>query len=317
MYWPTENPHTEQVLRHLADIGAGRCDITDEVIANEADADMRQILVGLLVLHEDLLYAQELHGKAEAARAAVSAERERLLEERQRAITARDDFLAMASHELRTPLSTLELQVGALSRTLDAATSAETADRSHARARDQLAVVRRQVARMTRLVAEMLDVSRIATGHLELHRAEVDLGELVGHVVERFGEDIARRKVEVTVRSDDRIRGEWDSSRIDQVITNLLSNALKYGAGEPVTLTVTRSNGNARLDVTDHGIGISEEDQRTIFAPFKRAAGTWQYGGLGVGLWICRQIVSLHGGTLSVVSRPHDGARFTAVLPCR
>jgi signal transduction histidine kinase len=256
------------------------------------------------------VYAQQLHAGADAARAVVADERER-------AIAARDEFVAMASHELRTPLTTLELQVSALSKTLDEATAGVRPERAHSRAQSQLVVVRRQVNRLTRLVAEMLDVSRITTGHLDLHRSEVDLGELVSHVVERFGEEIARRKSDVTVCVDATVRGSWDASRIDQVVTNLLSNALKYGEGKPIALTVARSGDAGRLEVKDHGIGIPLADQATIFAPFARAAGTWQYGGLGVGLWICHQIVTLHGGSLSVESRPREGSSFIAVLPCR
>lgn len=316
MYWPIDNPHTEQVLQHLVDIGAGRCEITDEIIEREADLDTRQILVGLLCLHEDLVYAKDLQRRAEEARAVVAAEREQLLAEREHAIKARDDFLAMASHELRTPLSTLVLQVGSLAKTLDSL-AGEPLEQAQARAQRQLGVVRRQVDRLTRLVAEMLDVSRISTGRLELHRSEVDLGSLVDDVVERFGEDITRRHVDVRVHADGTVCGSWDASRIDQLITNLLSNALKYGDGKPITITVRRSGDDARLEVLDRGIGISEADQRTIFRPFARAASTWHYGGLGVGLWICQQIVVLHGGSLSVVSRPREGASFSAVLPCR
>jgi signal transduction histidine kinase len=298
---------------HLADIGAGRCTITDEVIVAEPDPNMSQILLGLLVLHEDLAYANRLRAEAEAARASVAEERERLLEERRIALGARDQFLAVASHELRTPLSTMSLLVDNFSTILTAVGREEPVP-SEVLTR-HLPMLQRQLARLATLVLEMLDVSRITGRGLDLVPASVDLAAIVREVVDRFGLESERRQVKIELDAEGPVQGTWDGGRLDQVVTNLVSNALKFGAGQRVEISLRGEERRATLVVRDRGIGIPPDERDKIFAPFARAVAARHHAGLGLGLWITQQIVVASGGSITVDSQPGEGSTFTVELP--
>jgi signal transduction histidine kinase len=164
------------------------------------------------------------------------------------------------------------------------------------------------------LVNQMLDVSRIQVGRLDLQREPVDLAELVRDVVGRHGDEAERAGCELTVWAE-RARGLWDPMRIDQVVTNLLANALKYGAGAPVQLKVAIAGSWARLTVTDHGIGIAAKERGRLFQRWGRLAHERHYAGLGLGLWIAQQIVEQHGGRIDFESQPNAGATFIVDLP--
>jgi signal transduction histidine kinase len=230
----------------------------------------------------------------------------------QQAIRVRDDFLSIASHELKTPLTSLKLQVQGLLMMPPA--SLDHADA--ARFNQTLEVVDRQVVRLDKLIANLLDVSRIAAGRLVIDPTETDLSTLVQDVTRQFEPQLARWNCKLQARIEGSVTGWWDAPRIDQVVTNLLSNAIKYGSGKPIELSVESTADRARLTVRDHGIGISVEDQRRIFGRFERAASL-SYGGLGLGLFISSQIVRAHGGTISVESAPDVGSVFVVDLPRR
>ena len=226
------------------------------------------------------------------------------------AIGLREDFLSVASHELRTPLTSLRLEVENLLRFARRSAGQAAGDVIQRTER-----IDAQAARLNHLIDELLDVSRIASGRLELKIEEVDLVAVVGEVRTRLGDEARRRGCVLDVRGLERAVGAWDASRLDQVITNLLSNAIKYGAGKPVEITVDVTGDRAVLAVHDHGLGISAEDQDRIFRRFERAASSRNYAGIGLGLWIVKQIVDALGGTVSVDSRPELGATFTVELP--
>jgi signal transduction histidine kinase len=308
--WGGSNP-TDRILLHLAEIGAGRCSITDDSIVAEPDLDMRQVLLGLLVLHEDLSYASQQRTEAEMELRLVAMERERLLEKRREAVEARDHFLAVAAHELRTPLATLTLLVDHL-----VAMRVPTLDFDPVIGQgQQLTMLKRQVERLSALVVEMLDISRITSGHLDLVPGPVDLRDVVREVIDRVDLEIQRRHVEVSVDAPEPVRGFWDAARVDRVVTNLMANALKYGAGRPVEVSVRAEGSWALVVIRDHGVGIPEEEQSKIFGPFARAVTARHHAGLGLGLWISEQIVEASGGRITVDSRPEEGSTFTVELP--
>jgi signal transduction histidine kinase len=178
-----------------------------------------------------------------------------------------------------------------------------------------LQATEKQVRRLMRLVDDVLDVSQLQAGRLELHLERVDLPAILAEVVKRFEQSIAQSGSQVVVRAGAPVVGLWDRSRVDQVVANLLGNALKFGEGKPIELSVVRRAGAAELSVEDHGIGISPERLPHIFERFERAVPTQHYGGLGLGLYIVRSITEALGGTVRAESTPGLGSRFTVVLP--
>jgi signal transduction histidine kinase len=238
---------------------------------------------------------------------------EALAEDLKRAVRIRDDFLSIAGHELKTPLSALKLHIQSLQQHAEKGLFGAPDPRLG----ERLAKASNQVSRLTRLVSELLDVSRISTGRLDLQLEDVDLPELLGDVIDRFSEELNRSGCRISLRSAAHVRGAWDRLRLDQVITNLIGNAIKYGSGKPIEVSVEEQSEVARLTVRDHGIGIPPEDKDRIFGRFERAVSERHYGGLGLGLWITHQIVQAHGGTIALQSAPGEGSSFTVELPRR
>jgi signal transduction histidine kinase len=176
-------------------------------------------------------------------------------------------------------------------------------------------IMRRQVRRLSDLINDLLDVARISGGRLKLHFEEVELASLVRDVVSRFELEAERLGARIEVRADVTFVGRWDRLRLEQVVTNLLSNALKYGAGKPIHVGVEAQGGQARLTVRDEGIGIEPRLRARIFEKFERAVSDRHYGGLGLGLYISRQIIETLGGSIEVESTLGQGATFTVLLP--
>ncbi|MCE9668741.1 PAS domain-containing sensor histidine kinase [Myxococcus stipitatus] len=229
----------------------------------------------------------------------------------QEAVRVRDEFLSVASHELKTPLTVLGLRLQAFAR----AAQADPDGAWMARHGRELQGMLRQVMRLAGLVNGLLDVSRIGTGRLKLEYEQVDLGELVQDVAARHQLEAERAGCVLEVRAEGPTVGLWDRMRLEQVVTNLVSNALKYGAGLPVRMGVSREEGRARLTVRDEGIGISPEAQARIFHKFERAVSERNYGGLGLGLYVSRTLVEAMGGVIRVESLPGAGATFVVELP--
>ncbi|WP_143195500.1 ATP-binding protein [Archangium sp. Cb G35] len=239
------------------------------------------------------------------------AERERLLVELREAVRLRDEFLSVASHELRTPLTPLSLRLQGLERSIRAEPGSPLA----ARLGKEVDVMRRQVKRLSDLVNGLLDVSRITTGRMKLLLEEVELTEVTREVLARFQSEAQHARCALILDTDGPVSGQWDRLRLEQVLTNLLSNALKYGAGKPVHLHVEQREDRARLVVRDEGIGIHPEAMGRIFNRFERGVSERHYGGLGLGLYVTRQILAAMGGTVTAESTPAQGATFTVELP--
>ncbi|MEZ4296041.1 MAG: HAMP domain-containing sensor histidine kinase [Polyangiaceae bacterium] len=169
--------------------------------------------------------------------------------------------------------------------------------------------------RLDHLVTELLDVSRIAAGRLDLQTRGVDLAAIARAVVERFEDDARSRGAKLSCEAPIPVIGTWDELRIDQIVTNLLSNALKYGRGSPIIVRVHGTPQEAILEVHDGGAGVPEEAQDRIFERFERMPTAGTIAGFGLGLWIVRQIVERHGGTIRLVSRLGQGSTFIVTLP--
>jgi signal transduction histidine kinase len=238
-------------------------------------------------------------------------ENSRLYTDARAAIEVRDRFLSIASHELKTPLASSSLMIGGLARL---ARAGRLESLTNEKLLERFAAIERQTDRLGTLINDLLDVSRINAGRLVLERAPMDLAEMVQEVVNRFEEFAERARCQLTFEAEGSVTGLWDRNRLDQVATNLIVNALKYGAGKPVHVQVRHVDDRALIAVTDHGPGLQEKDRDRIFEQFERAASV-NYGGLGLGLWIVRQVVDAHGGQVFVESTVGQGATFTVLLP--
>jgi signal transduction histidine kinase len=226
------------------------------------------------------------------------------------AVRARDEFLSIAGHELRTPLTSLQLTVQGLLRQAN-----RDLQQPASRLVTKLALAEQLVRRQGRLIEDLLDVSRIAEGRLALEVEDFDLGELITEIVARCSDEATHAGCQIAFERGQPVRGRWDRARVEQVLVNLVSNAMKYGRGAPIEIHLQATDTHARVTVVDHGIGITASDQARIFERFFRANSGAHFGGFGLGLWISREIVIALKGTLSVTSKPGDGATFTVELP--
>ncbi|ABA74390.1 MULTISPECIES: hybrid sensor histidine kinase/response regulator [Pseudomonas] len=232
--------------------------------------------------------------------------------ELEQAVRMRDDFMSIVAHEVRTPLNglILETQLRKMHLARDNA-AAFTLDKMHAMVdRDE-----RQIKSLIRLIEDMLDVSRIRTGKLSIRPSRFDLAQLVGSLLENFAQQIEAAETEVSFTAAEPVEGQWDEFRIEQVVSNLLTNALRYGGKSPIQVRVYREGNEARVEVQDQGIGISEENQKRIFQQFERVSAKTVVAGLGLGLFISEQIVAAHGGSIVVESKINEGALFRVCLP--
>ncbi|WP_309677264.1 hybrid sensor histidine kinase/response regulator [Pseudomonas sp.] len=232
--------------------------------------------------------------------------------ELEQAVRMRDDFMSIVAHEVRTPLNglILETQLRKMHLARDNA-AAFTLDKMHAMVdRDE-----RQIKSLIRLIEDMLDVSRIRTGKLSIRPTRFDLSALVRSLLQNFAPQVDAAESSVTLEAEQPVVGNWDEFRIEQVISNLLTNALRYGAKSPITVKVYSESGQARVEVRDLGIGIGEENQKRIFQQFERVTAKHAVAGLGLGLFISEQIVAAHGGSITVESRIGEGALFRVCLP--
>jgi c-di-GMP phosphodiesterase len=255
-------------------------------------------------------------GEEALQRAREAADRERAAAERERqleqAVKARDEFLGIASHELKTPLTSLELQVASLLRLAALHPGLAVSDD---RIQSKCESIVRQVGRLTGLINNLIDVGRITSGRLRLEPERVDLGEIVRGVVERAQEAIRRSGSEVVLAMPAAVVGTWDRARLEAVVMNLVTNAVKFGSGKPIEISVQTTESRAVLTVRDQGIGVSAEDRKRIFERFERAVSQRHFGGFGLGLWVAREAVEAHGGTIRVETRAGAGSEFTVELP--
>jgi PAS domain S-box-containing protein len=237
------------------------------------------------------------------------AEMERVeLAKAEEAIRLRDEFLSLAAHELKTPLTVLQLQLDTLHNRVD---------ESGLRTAAKLQRASRSSERLANLVESLLDVSRIATGRFELDIKEFDIVESVSNVVDGLRPSAESARCDLTLDAAGTVVGAWDRVRLEQALTNLIANAIKYGAGKPIAVSVRRHGGEVMLQVRDHGPGVPETELERLFRRFERAASIRNYGGLGLGLYFIQAIVDAHGGSVTAHNMPDGGARFQITLPLR
>lgn len=262
-------------------------------------------VLGLLSHRAELRFSQtdQVFLEELAARAALALENARLLRETKAAL----ELLGVASHDLGNPLNALQLQLTRLRRA-----PPEDAEQL----REGLGSALRHTQRLGRLLHNLLDLSRLSSGRLELELAEVDLAELVREAAERHAEQAREAGSPLRLDLEAGVVGRWDRLRLERVLTNLLSNAFKHAHGQPIDIQVRSREGRVRLQVSDHGPGIAQEEQPFIFERFhKRGTRGERKAGFGLGLYIVRQLVEAHGGSVCVHSVPGKGATFIVELP--
>jgi signal transduction histidine kinase len=227
------------------------------------------------------------------------------------ALKSKYAFLGMVAHELRTPMTSLSL-VAQLLIYGDELGVSEGPPPDWKKRVESVSV---HVARMARITSQLVEVTRVQDGEVRLHPKPFDLAELVRDIVERFELELERAQSPLLLTVKGNTRGIWDAERLDHVVTNLVSNALKYGPGRPIRVTIEGGDETITLTIRDHGKGICPEDRARIFERFERGSRTHDVSGLGLGLWIVRSMVHAHSGEVSVESPPGRGACFRVVLP--
>ena len=261
-----------------------------------------------LAIYASVAY-RRLRFREQALREATAVAQERARSSDQ-ALQARDEFLSVASHELRTPLTALKLQTERALRK-----PPHPALASGGAGRETLEGIQRQIERLSGLVDTLLDATMLSDTRPTLHRSDMDLAPLVRQLVERHQPLASGQGCSLTVWAESSVVANVDQERLEQVVVNLISNAIKFGHGKPVLVSVTATAGWARVSVRDQGIGIAPEDHRRIFERFQRAASSRNYGGLGLGLWVSHRLVEEMQGSLTVDSHAGEGATFTVELP--
>lgn len=250
----------------------------------------------------------ELYANLQRSEQELKASRGKL----ENAVRARDELLSVCSHELRTPVASMKLQTQMTKRNLS---KGDPLALSPERMKKLVEQADRQLDRLVRLIEEMLDFSRVQAGRLKLHLETVELATLIKEIVERFEPQAQAANCDLKVNITKPITGRWDPIRLEQLVTNLLGNAIKYAAGKPIQISLEQNDFGARLSVKDEGIGIDRENFERIFEPYERAVSLSNFSGLGMGLYISKKVVDSHRGRIGLTSEVGKGSIFTVELP--
>lgn len=229
-------------------------------------------------------------------------------------IKARDEFLSIASHELKTPLTLSLLQI---QRALHNIRNVSLANFSVQKLMDMLESVEQQTDRLSKMISDLSNVSLITTGRMKLEPTEIDLASIVKEAVEHVKLSMRKPDYPITVGIKGACVGIYDKVRIVQVITNLLTNAIKYGDNKPIDVKIEKKSEKYHIIVQDHGLGIPKNMQNKVFGRFERGNGHGNIKGLGVGLYISHQIITAHEGKIHLKSKQGKGSTFIVELPAR
>lgn len=273
----------------------------------EASKDLLQINLQSEQDNVATLVQEITSRKAELEKALILAEHAKL--EAQLALSLREEFISLASHELKTPLTSLTLQTQMVQHKLS-----QNQEVSRPQLTKLITTYEVQLKRLTRIISDMLDISRIRAGKLELEKTEIDLEHTLKQVVDLA---MSIERISINLVTEGPLVGQWDSFRVEQAILNLVTNAIKYGRGRPVAITLAVLNDKAQITVADQGIGIKQEHLERIFLRFERAVGLNEFAGLGLGLYITKQIVEAHQGRIFVESIYGEGSTFKIELPLK
>ncbi len=299
----------ERHLEIMQELGCVSCILVPVIARNKVHGSIA-LVSGVSGRHfdsQDLALAEEL-----GRRAGIAIDNALLFEASQKAIRTRDEFLSIASHELKTPITSLKLQLQMTRRSVKPDQGILPSAEKIAKVLDVSSI---QVNRLTALVEDLLDVSRIQSGKLTYSFEDTDLSALVREMSERFAEQLKVAGCELRIEANQSVMVQCDRFRFEQIIINLLSNAAKYAAGKPVEVCIRRSGDIAQIIVKDYGMGIPAAKLEKIFERFERAVSASNISGLGLGLYITREIVKAHHGVIRAQSKLGEGSTFTVELP--
>jgi signal transduction histidine kinase len=237
---------------------------------------------------------------------------ERRVRELERELEAHTAFLSTVGHELRNPLSPIYMQAQYL---LDFARQSQGGSISADWLIERLESFSDRLRKFVGTLNRIMDASRVSAGQLDLELETVDLSEVIREVAAGFERELHTARSTLKLELPEHVTGTWDRLRLEQIVTNLISNAIRYGAGKPIAVGLALDEDRARLEVVDHGIGIAPEDQRRIFRRFERVTRRSSTGGFGIGLWIVQESCRAMAGSVEVQSTPGQGSRFIVKLP--
>jgi signal transduction histidine kinase len=300
---PTIDQLFEAVARAASGIRGTRLELSPDL---DLEDPLTRLGYALNILLSDLEFR---HTQAENALKEFLDERTRSLRQSEEAVRLRDDFLAIVAHELNTPLTSLQLAVQGLRKGM--------LTMPPDKVEQALALAEQQTGTMRKLVDQILEVASFtALGRAPLRREDTELSRIISEAAEQLEGQLQKAGCRLNVLINGNVVGRWDRDRLLRVVLNLLGNALKFGPGKPIDVTVSEDQGVARIMVRDYGIGIAADSLPHIFGRFERGVPVHHYGGLGLGLFIVAEIVRAHGGSVHVDSRFGEGATFIVELPC-
>jgi signal transduction histidine kinase len=280
----------------------------------------RNKIIGVLTIastEKDFFYTREdaIFIKEVADRAAIAVDNARLYKEARDALEHRDQFLAIASHELKTPLTSILLSLQlVLNKLQHKGINHESSNQMEYAVK----VAINKSRRMSDLIKDFLNVSQTSSRYFQLYKEPVRLSGLLLDVRTNFDLLLLKKNIKLTIKEEDKnIVGRWDRIRLEQAISNIILNAIKYGQGNPISIRTKKEDKNVLIKVKDKGVGISKEEKDEIFGVFKRGKKTKKTQGIGVGLFIAYRIIRAHNGVLSVKSKAGKGSEFTIQLPLK